>query len=108
MRAGEILKAEVYASDGGKVGHVFEIVADKSGPVVRQLQGRALVVSDLLVGARASLLRLGYKTREMKGPHGLRWLLSRFRGYRVPWDEVDSIAAGRIELRCSKDDLAKV
>lgn len=106
MRAGELLAAEVYASDGVKVGHVFEIVADKRGPALSDL-GPGLSVCELLVGPRAGLLRLGYKTRAMKGPPGLRFLQDRLTGYRVPWDEIDSISGGRIDLRCTKSDLSE-
>ena len=108
MKASDLLRSEVVASGGEKIGHVFEIVADKSGPVVTELQGPALSVCELLVGARASMLRLGYKSREMKGPHGLKFVQHRLRGYRLPWDQVESIEAGRIVLRCAKSDLAAI
>lgn len=106
MRAGELLHCDVYSSGGERIGHVYEIVAKKTGPVVSELQGRALEVSDLLVGRRASLIRFGYKTREMTGPIGFRFLGKRMSGYRVPWSEVASINASRITLRCAKDELA--
>jgi sporulation protein YlmC with PRC-barrel domain len=108
MRASDLLRAEVFAAGGEKVGHVFEMLADKSGPVVTELQGPALTVCELFVGPRASLLRLGYKSREMQGPPGVRLVQKRLSGYRVPWDEIESIEPGRIQLRCSKSELADI
>ena len=108
MRASDLLTAVVFASGGEKVGRVFEMIADKSGPVVTDLQGRSLSVCELLVGPSASLMRLGYKSREMQGPPGVRFIQNRFNGYRVPWEEIESIEGGRIQLRCSKGDLAEI
>ena len=108
MKAGELLHARVYTSDGEKLGHVFELIAEKSGPIVTELQGQALVVAEVLVGSRAAFLRLGYKSREMKGPHGLRFLQKRLTGFRVPWDQIESIEGRAVRLRCAKSDLAAI
>jgi sporulation protein YlmC with PRC-barrel domain len=108
MRAGELLGCAVVSSDGEKVGHVFELLADRSGPVVSELQGPALEICELFAGPRAGLLRLGYKSREMKGPHGLRFVQKRLRGYRIPWDAVEDIQPDRITLRCTRAELREL
>jgi sporulation protein YlmC with PRC-barrel domain len=108
MRAGELIGSVVIASDGEKVGHVFELLADRSGPVVTDLQGRSFEVCELFAGSRAGLLRLGYKSREMQGPPGVRFLQKRLSGYRIPWEAVGDIKPGRITLRCKRSELAKL
>lgn len=105
MKASELIGCDVVASDGERMGRVFELLADRSGPVVSELQGGALEVCELLVGPSASLLRLGYKSRAIKGPHGLRFIQNRLRGYRVPWERIESIEPGRVLLDCDKDEV---
>ncbi len=108
MRAGELLSSMVYASDGTKIGHVFDIETTRDGRKVSDAWGKALRVSGLLIGAAGELARLGYLRRQMNGPLGLRFLGRRLSGYIVRWEQIARIAPGRVELNCSVGDLERL
>lgn len=99
MRVGQLLGARVIDAQGRKIGHVFEIEAVQSGPVVSESMGQALQIRTLLVGARGLFVRFGYKeSRLARGPMGL--ITKPADGYAVAWAEIEEI--GRRVIRLSK------
>ena len=108
MRAHEILGSEVFASDGKKLGRVFDLEVTATGPLVNEIEGRAYELKALLVGPAAMLQRLGFHRTEMRGPLGLRFLASRLRGYKIPWDAVEEIEEHRLTLSTTKGGLARL
>jgi hypothetical protein len=44
----------------------------------------------------------------MQGPPGAKLVQARVKGYRVPWEEIESIDGRRITRRCMKGDLRKI
>lgn len=110
MRAGEILDAVVYSSDGEKVGHVYELHGSKSGSQASDSWGPSIRIDELHVGSRAALMRLGYRRSRQKGPLLFRLLAGRSRGFKVTWDQIDDINRGsrRIDLRSSRSELKEL
>ena len=105
MKASDLLGSKVYARDGKELGRLFDIEARKTGPMVSEAWGNALQVSGLLVGSFAALQRLGFQSRVMRGPIGLRFIARRLRGYRVRWNQLAAIEQHRIFLNCTTDEL---
>jgi hypothetical protein len=108
MRAHDLISSEVVTKDGEKLGRVFDLEATRTGPVVNEVAGRALELSAVLVGSAAFLHRLGFHRTDMKGPVGLRFLVRRLPGYRVPWSAVEDHGEGTIKLSCSKGELERI
>lgn len=107
MRLTEVLGARVVDRDGTELGPVRDVRLVQRGPLVGTF-GSALVVDELIVGGRPMAQRLGYDCGQVGGP----WLiglvarrLSR-RAIVVPWDQVASVEARSIRLRCDRGDLA--
>jgi sporulation protein YlmC with PRC-barrel domain len=105
MKISELLDQEVFDSDGDSLGKVFEVVTDRSGPLVNEAIGNAPAISYLLVGRRAVWFRLGFGHREMRGPTGMPSLTRLFKGYRVPWDRVESRDDDGIDVSVAADEL---
>jgi sporulation protein YlmC with PRC-barrel domain len=108
VTVGDLLHCDVVTRDGARVGRVFDLTARRTGPQVSELQGRAPQIEELFVGPRAFALRLGYKSREMTGPPGLRLIAARLKGWRVPWDAVDTIEDDVITLMATKAELQEL
>ena len=106
MKASDLLGRKVFTTDGAEVGKLFDIEAQKTGPLMSEAMGNALQVSALIVGPRAFLLRLGFKRRAIRGPVGAGRLAKRLKGFRVRWDQIAAIEEHRIILRCNRDDLS--
>lgn len=102
MKASDLIDKEVVTSDGKPLGHVFELELQRTGPHVSGILGNALRVTALLVSERGGLLRLGFLTSEMQGPHGLAQLARRSTGIRVPWTAIDDIGEARITVDGSR------
>jgi hypothetical protein len=108
MKVSDLLGSTVYARDGTKVGHLFDIEARKTGPLVSEAWGNALQISGLLVGSLALLLRLGFHQRTMRGPIGVRFLARRAKGYRVSWDQLAAVSEGSVLLNCGVGELERI
>lgn len=108
MRAHDLLGSVVFTENGEKLGRVFDLEATRTGPVVNDIEGRALELSGLLVGYGALLLRLGFHRTEMSGPIGLKFLIERRKGYKVPWDKLERIESREIHLGCNKSELIRI
>lgn len=105
MKASDLVGSKVYDSDGKLLGHCFDVEATATGPRVSDEWGNALQVSGILCGPVAIVQRLGYRHRDIRGPHGLRWLAHRLKGYRVSWDQVASVEHRVLRLACTEADL---
>ncbi|HET7483395.1 MAG TPA: hypothetical protein VFK89_11095 [Actinomycetota bacterium] len=100
MRASEILGRHVVTSDGRDIGTVFDIEADiRTDGAVSEIR-----VVRLLAGPAASILRLGFRRRDMGGPIGVRFLAHRLRGFAVEWRQVEEVG-DVISLGVDLDEL---
>ena len=108
MRASQLLGSIAYAPDGTRLGHVLDIEAQRTGPKISDAFGPALRLTGLLIGPAAEFARLGYLRRQMNGPLGVRFIGRHLSGYLVRWEQIARIAPGRIELRCSADELERL
>jgi sporulation protein YlmC with PRC-barrel domain len=108
VRAHDLLGSIVFTSDGKKLGRVFDLEATRTGPVLNNIEGRAFELSGLLVGYGALLQRLGFHRTQMRGPVGLKFLVERMKGYRVPWDRVETIDTHEIRLACTSSELTRI
>lgn len=96
LRLGTMLRARVHDSDGKQLGRVHDVVARRTGPVLNEAAGQAMVVDRLVVGPGGMLGRLGRSSRRHSAPAVLRRLTSD--AYEVPWAEVASCSGGRLHL----------
>ncbi|MDQ3533626.1 MAG: PRC-barrel domain-containing protein [Actinomycetota bacterium] len=108
MRAHDLIGSRVFTEDGQKLGRVFDLEATRTGPKLNDIEGRAFELKGLLVGSGALLQRLGFHRTEMRGPVGLKFIVERMKGYRVPWECVDQIEEHEIRLLCTKSDLGRI
>ena len=108
MRAHDLLGSIVYTEDGTKVGRVFDLEATRTGPKLNDIEGRAFELKGLLVGRGALLQRLGFHRTQLRGPVGLKFIVERMKGYKVPWACVDRIDTHEIHLSCRKADLTRI
>jgi sporulation protein YlmC with PRC-barrel domain len=104
MRASDLIGHHVKTSTGAHIGRVFDVEVALSGPRVSDLHEHSLEVTQLLVGSRSSILRLGFNRREVGGPVGFRFLAKRLNGYKVAWGQVDEVG-DEITLRVDRDAL---
>jgi sporulation protein YlmC with PRC-barrel domain len=105
MKASDLIGSVVIDSEGKRLGHLHEIEARRSGPMVSESVGNALQIHSLFVGSTGMFVRLGYFNREMVGPHGLIFLARRSKGFRVSWDHVESVEPLLVRLNCPVDEL---
>lgn len=105
MRAHELLDADVITLEGETIGKVLELLAEprSDGNEVPTLE-----ITRLLVGERGLLLRLGFRSREMQGPPGLRWLANMAHAYEVPAEAIGSIADGCIRINLRSNELNEI
>lgn len=103
-----MIGAVVLDADGTPVGKVWEIEARKTGLLVSEWLGNALQVGAFHVGTAGVFLRLGYFSREMLGPHGLRFLARRTKGLRVRWEQVESLEGRTVRLNRSQAELETI
>jgi sporulation protein YlmC with PRC-barrel domain len=108
VRAHELLGSRVFTEDGQKIGRVFDLEATRTGPKLNDIEGRAFELQGLLVGWAALLQRLGFHRTQMRGPVGLKFIVERMKGYKVPWGCVDKIETHEIHLSCKRSDLARI
>jgi hypothetical protein len=108
MRAGNLLEAEAYTSDGVRVGRVFELEASRTGPQMSDSWGAGLRLTRLLIGKRSFFLRLGFQRSGARAPTGLRFLTNRMDGWGARWDQVARVEAGRVHLNCGLSELERL
>ncbi len=105
MKASDLIGSAVVDSEGKRLGRLYEIEARRSGPMVSESMGNALQIHSLFVGPAGLFVRLGYFKREMVGPHGLTFLARHSKGFRVDWDQVESVEHLLVTLNCPASEL---
>ena len=108
MKASVLIGSLVVDSEGRRLGHLHEIRAQQTGPLVSEAMGNSLQIQTLFVGGAGLFVRLGYYEREMVGPHGLRFLSRRRKGFRVKWDQVESVEDKIVRLNCPDSELEPI
>jgi sporulation protein YlmC with PRC-barrel domain len=106
VRSSDLLGAEVVDGAGRSAGDVHDVRLVQDGPLVGGF-GASLRVAGLLVGRRATGVRLGYERRDMQGPLPVRLLVGWLhRGGRyVAWDRVRAVEPHRVLISGSVTDL---
>lgn len=109
MHAGELLGSDVFDVDGRRIGKVHDIRLVRAGPTLGGF-GPAYRVSALIVGAAALGTRLGYDRADVRGPRLLSALFGALhsRARSVPWERIERIGAGRIDLAARVEELPDV
>jgi sporulation protein YlmC with PRC-barrel domain len=108
VKASDLIGSVVVDSEGRRVGRLHEIEARRSGPLVSESFGNALQIHSLFVGPAGMFVRLGYLKRDMIGPHGLMFLARRSKGFRVGWDQVESVEHLVVTLNCPASELEPI
>jgi hypothetical protein len=105
VKLSDLLGQRVVDADGVELGRVHDVRLVQDGPPVGPF-GAGLRVCELVVGPRAVASRLGYDRADVSAP----WLVATVarhlrRGARmVPWDAVERMGGGVIELRARSAD----
>jgi hypothetical protein len=109
MRLSDILRCEVFDSEGAAIGKVQDARCSREGPV-QGVFGPAYRIRGLVVGRRSFGARLGYDRADVRGPIGLkvffRWLHSHDRF--VEWPQIARIEEHAIHLAVPVSDLPDV
>jgi len=97
-----LLGKEVLDSTGQEIGRLEEVQAKQSG--------EDWVIYEYLVGPAARLERLsawalGLAILRLFGAHKVR---RGYKGYRVPWDQLDLTNPEKLRLNCSLDELKTI
>lgn len=107
MRATDLLGLRVYTRDGVRIGAVRDLHIEKRPHPCGDSGEPAYQVSAVECGAVGVAHRLGYTRGTITGPWPLPTLLAWFsrRSWLVPWEDIDSVRAGRIVLAVDRHDL---
>lgn len=92
MRLSELLGAEVFASDGHRVGRVHDVRLVQDGPITGTW-GAAFRVDGLVVGPGSLGVRLGVHRRR-GGPWLVKALFAHRRPGFVAWQRVQGVEPG--------------
>jgi sporulation protein YlmC with PRC-barrel domain len=105
MRASDLIPRRVRTSDGEHIGRIFEVEAAVSAAA--GAERHALQITQLFVGSRSSILRLGFHSRDMEGPIGIKFLARRLTGYKVEWAQVVEVGE-EVVLGVPKAELERI
>ena len=105
MHASDLIPRPVRTSEGERIGRIFEVEAAVfAAPGAER---HSLQVARLFVGSRSSILRLGFHSRDMKGPIGVKFLARRLTGYMVDWAQVAEVG-DEVVLSVPKAELQRI
>lgn len=103
----ELTQARLVDVTGEPVARVHDLRLVQDGPVHEATGRAAFRVSGLVVGPGHLGMHLGFGSRDVRGPWLLRAPLTRLarRARFVPWERVERIADGVVQIDCTFDEL---
>ena len=108
MRLSDLLRSEVFDSEGVRVGHVHDVRLVREGPMLGSF-GAAFAIDGLIVGKGSFGSRLGFDRSEMTGPWVLKALFRRFHSSSrfVPWQTVVALEERKILISATAKELGE-
>jgi sporulation protein YlmC with PRC-barrel domain len=98
MRLSDLLRSEVVAEDGTRLGRVRDVRLVRDGHELPGF-GPSYRVHDLFVGKNSLGARLGLDRPHVHSPWILRVLFGRHMPEAIPWSSVVTVGEGRIRVR---------